>query len=193
MNKAPKEEPATLLLALLLLMKSVIRVLALSFFAIARKLDISKIILSWSYDSLPLAVRSDHPKTYTSTLHPNRLQHVCKPQISIPHCHFIVIGDLFTSCLDSKFRTLSPETATLNSGSGKATRRNINSLINRVPNISRRGSRVAPGQPTQLDSRQVDVNTHVMDLVNDFLCGFTGLANLSIKSRAGLDTYMFKT
>ena len=46
MNKAPKEEPATLLLALLLLMKSVIRVLALSFFAIARKLDISKIILS---------------------------------------------------------------------------------------------------------------------------------------------------
>lgn len=46
MNKAPKEEPATLLLALLLLMKSVIRVLALSFFAIARRLDISKIILS---------------------------------------------------------------------------------------------------------------------------------------------------
>lgn len=39
----------------------------------------------------------------------------------------------------------------------------------------------------------MDVNTHVMDLVNDFLCGFTGLANLSIKSRAGLDTYMFKT
>ena len=39
----------------------------------------------------------------------------------------------------------------------------------------------------------VNTTTHVMDLVNDFLCGFTGLANLSIKSRAGLDTYMFKT
>lgn len=149
MNKAPKEEPATLLLALLLLMKSV---LALSFLLLRANLISAKssyhdhmIHCHWQCGAI---IR----KHILSTLHPNRLQHVCKPQISIPHCHFIVIGDLFTSCLDSKFRTLLPETATLNSGSGKATRRNINSLINRVPKISRRGSRVAPGQPMQLDS-----------------------------------------